>query len=223
MQWFSDWWDTLGLIRQILYCIAIPGTLLLIIQTVLVAIGFGGAGEGVDFTDTSSFDGVPDLSGGFDGDISGAHAGGAGSLDGGNPHDFGALGFFTLQGVVAFLCVFGWSGILFLNAFGNAALSLILAFILGFLAMAGVARIIRLSGRLAQNGTLNMKLLIGEPGVVYIPIPEDKHMRGKVTVQTSERMVECDAISETGSLPINTPVRVTDILAGNVLVVERMD
>ncbi|MCL2076962.1 MAG: NfeD family protein [Oscillospiraceae bacterium] len=214
MEWFSDWWAALDVVRQILYCVAIPATLLLIIQSILIIIGFGGASEGVDFSDTSAFDG-------FDGDV--GEGAGAGNLDGGAPGDFRVMGLFSFQGIVAFFCVFGWSGILFMDAFENVALALLLAFVLGFFAMYGVAKIIRFSGKLTQSGTLNMKTLIGETGTVYISIPEDKTKRGKVTVLMSERQVECDAISESGPLTINTPVRVTDILAGNVLVVEKLD
>jgi membrane protein implicated in regulation of membrane protease activity len=196
MEWFTSWWDGLDLIRQILYLIAIPGTIVLLIQTILVIFGIGGEGAELDMPVEAA-----DL-----------------STTGGS--DFGIMGLFTFQGIVAFFCVFGWSGIVFMNATGIAALSLALAFLLGFAAMFGVAKVIRLMGKLQESGTLNMKLLIGETGVVYIPIPENKTQRGKVTVQLAERLVECDAISETGALATNTPVRVTDIIGGNVLVVE---
>jgi len=199
MDWFSDWWATLELFEQILYCIAIPGTLILIIQTILLIFGIGG--ESADF-DTPGIDAA---------DLSTTGAG-----------DFGLMGLFTFQGIIAFFCVFGWSGIVFMNATGNVAVSLLMGFIFGFGAMFGVSWIIRWSAKLAHSGTLNMNLLIGESGTVYISIPEDKTKRGKVTVQMAERLVECDAVSESGALSVNTPVRVTDILAGNVLVVEEI-
>ncbi|MCL2638681.1 MAG: NfeD family protein [Oscillospiraceae bacterium] len=198
MEWFSEFWGGLDLLRQVLYCIAVPGTLVLIVQTVLMFFGIGGESAefdmGVEAADLTTT--------GADG--------------------FGIMGLFTFQGIIAFFCVFGWSGIVVMNATGIVALSLALAFILGFAAMYGVARVIRAMTKLAVSGTLNMKLLIGETGVVYIPIPEDKSKRGKVNVQLSERIVECEAISETGALATNTPVRVTDIIGGNVLVVEKM-
>jgi membrane-bound ClpP family serine protease len=199
MEWFTNWWNELDLIRQILYCIAIPGTILLVIQTLLIIFGIGG--------ETAEFD-VPEVE--------------AADLTTTGEGDFGLMGLFTLQGVVAFFCVLGWSGIVFLNASGNITVSLLVALAFGLAAMFGVTKIIRLSAKLQHSGNMNMKLLIGETGTVYIPIPEDKSKRGKVNVLLGERSFECDAVSESGALPANAAVRVTDILSGNVLVVEEI-
>ncbi|MCL2018204.1 MAG: NfeD-like protein [Oscillospiraceae bacterium] len=200
MAWFTNWWDELNIVLQILYCIAIPGTLLLIIQTVLLVFGIGG--------ESAEFD-VPEIDAA---DLSTT----------GGPGDFGIAGLFTFQGIVAFFCIFGWSGIVIMNATQNVPLSLISGFILGIGAMFGVAKVIRFTASLAYNGTADIKLLIGESGTVYIPIPEDKSKRGKVNVQMAERMFECEAVSESGPLPTNTPIRVTDIISGNILVVEKI-
>jgi membrane-bound ClpP family serine protease len=198
MNWFTEFWSGLDLLRQVLYCIAVPGTVILIVQTILMFFGIGG--------ESAEFDAPVEAA-----DLTTTGADG-----------FGIMALFTFQGIVAFFCVFGWSGIVVMNATNIVTLSLILAFIFGFAAMFGVAKAIRFMTRLAESGTINMKLLIGESGVVYIPIPEDKSKRGKVNVQLAERIVECEAISEGGALPTNTPVRVTDIIGGNVLVVEKI-
>ena len=200
MTWFTEWWNELDLILQILYCIAIPGTILLILQTILIIFGIGGEGAEFDVPDIEAVD----LS------------------TTGNTGDFGIMGLFSFQGIVAFFCIFGWSGIVVMNATGIIPLSLGLGFVFGFAAMYGVAKVIQLTAKLQHDGTANMKLLIGETGTVYIPIPEDKSKRGKVNVQMAERLFECEAISESGPLATNTPVRVTDILGGNVLVVEKI-
>ncbi|MCL2107847.1 MAG: NfeD family protein [Oscillospiraceae bacterium] len=195
MQWFAEQW-ALGLPWQIFYCIAIPATVILLIQTILLIFGIGGEDD-IDVPDAD----LPDADG-----IS----------------EYGIMGFFSLKSIVAFFCVFGWSGVVFMNALGSVPIAFLLAFLLGVGAMVGVTKVIRASAKLQQSGTLNMKLLIGESGTIYIPIPEDKTKRGKVTVQLAERQVECDAVSESGAMTANTPVRVTDIIAGNVLVVERI-
>jgi len=200
MNGFTEFWGELHLLVQILYFIAIPGTIILIIQTILLVFGIGGEGAEFDVPEVEAAD-LSTTSG---------------------PSDFGLAGLFTFQGIVAFFCVFGWGGIVLMNATGIVQLSLIIGFALGFGAMYGVAKIIRAMVKLTADGTLNMKLLIGETGTVYIPIPEDKSKRGKVTIELSERLVECDAICETGALATNTPVRVTDIIGGNVLVVEKI-
>ena len=57
-----EWWNTLSLATQIFYCIAIPSSLVLLIQTLLTFIGIGGDSD-IDA------DGVDDLGGDIDGDI----------------------------------------------------------------------------------------------------------------------------------------------------------
>lgn len=230
MEWFSNWWQTLNFIEQVLYCIAIPATLILLIQTILLIVGIGGSGEGIDISDTSGLD-TGDF-GGIDGDAFDFDSavgdvdidtGGADGGDGFVPHEMGLLSLFTMQGIVSFFCIFSWSAII-LVAVLNTLFALAIAFVLGFLSMAGVAQIIRLSSKLAQNGTLNMKVLLGETGTVYLPIPANGKGHGKVYVQLSERFIECDALCESEkSLPTNTTIRVVDILAGNVLVVEQLN
>ena len=42
-----DWWNSLSTLAQIFACIAVPATLVLIIQTVLMFIGFGDDADGV--------------------------------------------------------------------------------------------------------------------------------------------------------------------------------
>ena len=47
-----DWWNSLGTAAQIFACVALPATLILLIQTILMFIGIGGEsdgfGDGVD-------------------------------------------------------------------------------------------------------------------------------------------------------------------------------
>lgn len=222
MEWFSAWWDALQISQQVMYCIAVPATLIFVIQTILLIIGFGGAGEGVNFSDTSGIDGL-DVSG-IDGNTD------VGDLsdiidigDGSNPSDFTVLSLFTFQGIVAFFCVFGWIGVICINGGLPLWASVLIAFVCGLAAMIGVSKLIRLSTKLAQNGSIEMKYLLGETGSVYLRIPEDNKGQGKVTITTSERFLEFDAVTDDSEpIPNNAPIRVVDI-RGGVLVVERTD
>ena len=56
-----EWWNSLGITMQVFYCIAIPATLIIVIQTILLMIGIGHGGEGVEFSDTSGIDGLGDV------------------------------------------------------------------------------------------------------------------------------------------------------------------
>lgn len=42
MQWFNEWWATLTLLQQCLAVVAIPATVILVIQTILLLFGLGG-------------------------------------------------------------------------------------------------------------------------------------------------------------------------------------
>ena len=52
----NEWWDGLSLLLKVLYCIAFPSTLILLVQTLLSMFGFHDGGSGHDFSDTSGLD-----------------------------------------------------------------------------------------------------------------------------------------------------------------------
>lgn len=222
MEWLSTWWGGLDIFSQILHCISIPSTLILIIQTILIIAGFGDSGPDTNLSDTSGldlpdggvdFDGGTDLSG-IDGDVSGH--------DVGNPADAGAMHLFTFQGIITFLCVFAWSAILTYMGTNSILLSLLVGFVLGAGAMFGVAKIIQASAKLAQNGNINARNYLGELGTVYLVIPAAEKGRGKVNISLGERYVEFDAITEDADdIPSGTSVRVVDVRSESLLVVER--
>ncbi len=211
-----DWWNSLELAQQIFYCIAIPSTLIIIIQAIMIMVGMGDGGAGVDVSDTSGLDlDIPDISDtpdtGTDIDIT----------DGSNPTDFGVMQIFTIQGIMTFLCVFSWVGIICLSLKLHLALAIIIGLVLGAAAMLGVAKLIQLTARLAQSGNIDLKKLLGEKGSVYIPIPPLGQGQGKVTVTSGERFIELSAVTdEQTTIPTGTAIRVTDI-RGDVLVVEK--
>ncbi len=222
MTWFSDWWNNLQLVEQILYCIAVPASLILIIQTVMMLLGLGEGGEGINPSDTSGLD-MPDVD--FDISVDGGISSDGADLSGhdiSNPSDIADFRLLSVQSVIAFLCIFGWSGI---TAIANGMpewAALVLAAVLGFAAMLLVAKIIQWSSKLAQNGTFNMKNLLGESGTVYIPIPPKGNGSGKINISCGERFMEFDAISnDTEMIATGVPVRVTDIISGSILVVEK--
>ena len=216
------WWDSLDPTVKILYFIAIPSTLVFVIQTVMAFLGGIEGGEGVAYSDTSGLD----LDGGFDGpdlsempdamDIDDVHFG-----DGGNPADFSIMRMFTLQGIITFLMVTGWSAIASISAGAKPSLSIIVGVVLGVVAMYAVAKLIHASRRLTENGTLDVRNAIGANVKVYIPIPEQGHGEGKVTLYVQGRYAECDAVTtEPELLRTGTTVRIVDVRNG-VLVVER--
>ena len=205
------WWETLTQTLRILYCIAIPSTLILILQMILAMLG-GHADAGVEFSDTSGIedlnldldgDGIPDI------DAADFSAGAEGS----NPADFGTFKFLTVQTIVTFLAVFGWVAIICIS-------SGLIGAVCGLVMMLIVAKMVQATAKLAENGTLNLKNAIGENATVYVPIPPKNQGTGKVTMQLQGRFCELEAVNAGEEmLKTGSQVLVSDVV-GDTLVVE---
>lgn len=193
------WWNGMDIVGQILALIAVPSTLVLVVQTVLLLFGIGGEdadADGIDLTGNGEIDTPGD--GGSDG-----------------------LALFSIRGIMAMASVGGWSGLVMHEAGVNIAITILLAGAFGFLALIGVAYLMKLSMKLQDNGTINLGYAIGKVGVVYIPIPESMKGTGKVNITVQERLVEANAVtSASRKLKTGENVRVIGTDETGVLVVE---
>lgn len=210
----TEWWNGLDILMKVLYCIAVPASLILLLQTIMSLMGFGDNGIGLESSDTSGLDLDGDIE--LDADMSELPA----SHDGSNPLDYSTLRLFTVQGLVAFFTVFSWTAIISISSGTHELLGIVIGAILGFAVMVLIAKLIQMSRKLTENGTIDIKNCIGELGTVYIPIPANAAGHGKITLKVQNRFAEFDAITfGCNTLASGSPVRVTDIRA-DVLVVE---
>lgn len=194
-----EWWNTLTSLERFFATVAIPSTLILFLQTIMLVMSFGG--------DLADMDGDVDTSDGFDDDMDDTIA------DGG-------LRLFTVRGFVAFFSVFGWSGIVFLKSEIPPTLSVLFAVILGFLSMAFIAFSLAMFLKLQSNGTVDVENAIGVKGVVYLPIPSERGGVGKITALVSGRLTEFEAVTdEKETIKTQASVTVVAITGGNTLVV----
>lgn len=145
--------------------------------------------------------------GGFD------HDGDAGSFD----HEFSAL---SVRSIIAFFTFFGWTGVMALGNNLNVWLAVLLASLAGMAAMFVVAYMIYKFSQLEQSGTLNLYNALDKAGEVYLTIPAQEKGVGKVHLLVEGRIREIDAITQGESLKTGTPVKVIDIVDGNILKVE---
>lgn len=189
-----NWWNSLIPAQQILALIAIPATLILVVQTVMVLLGFGEGGDGGDV----------DADDVLDGDV-----------------EDGGLGLFSVRGIVAMLCIMGWSGVALLETSLPKTVSILIAFLLGVATLVGMAYLMKLVYRLQSSGNIDIGNAIGKVGQVYIPIPAGGKASGKVTVTVQEKLTEFEAITVGDAvLATGTYVRITAVGDGGVLVVE---
>ena len=197
-----DFWESLVVGQQIFVCIAIPATILLIIQTVMMLVGLGTSDTDLDG------DGVPDEVEAL-GDESDAPD--------------GDLAFFTVRGIISMLCIMGWSGLIFLDPSLSIPLpvGILISFTLGVIALVLVAFAMRGISRLQSSGNLDLRNAIGKVGQVYLTIPGGGKAAGKVNLTVQEQYKEFTAITTSDSdLKTGSYVRVVALSESGVLVVE---
>ena len=211
-----EWWNSLSIISQVFYCIAIPSTLVLLIQTILLFLGLDD-------------DGADDLSGGGDIDVSAdADVDGDGifDVDGGDvPDDISGLAdlkIFTLRGIIAFFVVFGWVGVSMDSMDISYYVTIPVSFACGILMMVAIAFLMRAVMRLRNDGNIENRNAVGKSGTVYLTIPASRGGEGKVQVMIQGSYVERNAVTDEAE-PILTGSEIVVIgVSGNSnLVVKR--
>ena len=128
----------------------------------------------------------------------------------------------TMQGIIAFFSIFGWTGLLFTKGGLPVWAASILAFICGFLGMFLMGLALWGMQKIQSDGTLNIKFALGKTGEVYIPIPGKREGPGKVMVEVQDQLQEFEAVSdEEEKIPTGTHVTVIGITKGTTLIVTK--
>ena len=159
------WWNALTLTAQIYAAIAIPATVIMVVQSILLLLGFGGD------TDLDG-DGVPDLDMDPDG-----------------------IGLISVRGIVAFFSVGGWAGYVAEMGGLPILISVLIALAAGLAALFGVGFLFKAAYKLQGSGNLNIENAVGKTGKVYLPIPPKGEGAGKVNILLQDRLVELDAVN----------------------------
>lgn len=139
-------------------------------------------------------------------------------------YDTHGLRLFTVRGIMAFLMMGSWVGFLLSRAKVPEVIATICAFISGMIALVFIAKIMQLLMGLQEDGTIKVKNTLGQIGQVYIRIPGEEKGRGKVNVTVQEKLCEFEAVTEKSeTIKTGEMVYITDVRAGNVLVVEKVE
>lgn len=210
-----SWWDSLSVAAQVFALIAIPSTLVLVIQTVLMLIGIGienADADGIEL-DNMFADHDTDVDGVFDHDTP------DGDID---PSGLDSLRLFTLRGIIAFLVVFGWVGYVMETANVVLPLTLIVSTVCGFAMMTLLALLIRTIMRLRNDGNIDNRNAVGVSAKVYLTIPAKRNGEGKINVMIQGSFVEREAVTdEPEDIPTGCEVVVTGVSGQTTLVVMR--
>lgn len=194
-----EWWNSMDLVGQIYALIAIPSTLILVIQTLMLIFGFVGDdidADGIDLNDN----GIGDTPG-----------------DGGES----GLALFSVRGLMAMAAIGGWSGLVMHSSGITLPITVLLSLAFGFLTLFGIAYIMKLAVKLQDNGNIDLGSAIGKVGTVYIPIPENMSGAGKVNLTVQERFIEIGAVTTAGrKLATGESIRVIATDETGLVVVE---
>lgn len=202
MAWLINWFEGLTLLQQIFACAALPATVILGIQTVLLVLGLGLGGH----TDADG-DGVCD-----DCDADG-------DFDGPEAEDAAGVRVFSVRGLVAMFSIGGWTGIAAVDMGAGELLASLVAIATGVGALFAVAYIIKALLKLQENGNLDARNAITHTARVYITIPAARRGTGKVMLTVQERLVEMEAVTDYAEdIKTNCMVQVVSV-TDNVLVV----
>jgi membrane protein implicated in regulation of membrane protease activity len=209
----AEWWEALTTLQHIFIYTAVPFTVVLIIQAILTIIGLGGDHD----ASLDSHD-IGDHDTGFDGHADG-HIDGHAEHEAGN-EEVGGFQFFTVRGIVAFFCIFGWTGYALDPSLG-IAVTLLISTAAGLLAMFVIGLMFYAVRRMQSSGNLRYSNAIGRSAEVYIPVPAQRGGRGKVMVEIQERLVEAEAVTDEGEkLKTGETVKVIGNI-GSTLIIKR--
>lgn len=188
----TESWQSLMLIEKIYWCIAIPFSVLFLIQIIMTF--FGGDFDGVEA------DGDADV-----------------SVESDTGIDFQ---FITFKNLVAFFTLFGWTGVACLDGGLSVGKSVIISTLAGLIIMSIMATIIYFMGKLTDDGTLSLTNAIGKIGSVYLTLPANRNGKGQVQIkiqglQTLEAMTDESEDIKTGAV-----IEVVDVLNNEILLVK---
>ena len=207
-----DWWNSLSTAAQIFACVAIPATLVLLIQTIMMFLGLGEDSDG----------GMDDIGDGADTDIGDGDLGDDIDADIYDAAGLDGLRIFTVRGIIAFFVVFGWVGVLMDSSGADLYLTLPIAAVCGFGMMVALAFLFRAVMRLRSDGNIDNRNAIGTAGKVQLTIPPARTGEGKVHLMLQGAYVERSAVTdEEEAIPTGCEIVVVGVSGQTDLVVKR--
>lgn len=187
-----EFFDNLDPLLRAFWYIALPASLIFLVQTVMTFMG-ADASDGVDAD--------------FDSDLSGADA---------------PFQLFSLRNMINFLLGLGWGGVSFYTTISNPALLIVVAVLIGAAFVYLFFLIIKQVQKLAEDNTFKITQTIQKTGTVYLRIPAQKTGSGIVQVSVNGSVHELKAVTDGGEIPSGTMIRVVEILDDHLILVTKL-
>lgn len=187
-----EFFDNLDPLLRAFWYIALPASLIFLVQTVMTFMG-ADASDGVDAD--------------FDSDLSGADA---------------PFQLFSLRNMINFLLGLGWGGVSFYTTISNPALLIIVAVLIGAAFVYLFFLIIKQVQKLAEDNTFKITQTVQKTGTVYLRIPAQKSGSGIVQVSVNGAVHELKAVTDGDEIPSGTMIRVVEILDDHLILVTKL-
>lgn len=190
MEDLSTWWFALNGLEKIYWALAIPSTLLFLIQLVTTFL-------------VGDFDSdVPDADLEVEGD------GGIG------------FQFFTFKNMVAFFMLFSWTGIACLDSGYSMLTTIIVSLLSGLAMMTVMATLFYYLSKLHQSGTLKIDRAVGKIGETYLHIPGKRGGFGKIQLTLQGSVHEFDALTDQEEdIPTGTIIQIIEVIDNSKMLV----
>ena len=189
----SAWWDALSTLEKVHWGIALPSTIIFVIQLIMTLAG----------GDTD------DLDVDHDGDFDGDHGDG--------------MHILSVKSVLAFLMFYGWGGLAAIQKgmlvwWGVSGISLVI----GIIMMLFTAWLFFMLLKLQSSGTMIITNAIGKQGEVYLTIPAKKSGTGKIQIIIQGGYKTLDAVTEdTEDIKTGSFVEVLDVINDTLVVTHK--
>lgn len=185
-----DFFESLNPILKTFWYVAIPSSIIFLVQTIMTFIG------------TDASDGIE---ADFDGNFDGADA---------------PFQLFSFRNLIHFLLGFSWTGISFYSTIENKIVLYLVSLIIGAGFVTLFFIIIKQLRKLSQNNSFKIQNTLNKTADVYLSIPEHKNGKGKVMVSVNGAYHELEAMTEGEKIPTGKTVKIVRIENNNILIVE---
>lgn len=181
-----------GTVMSLYWGLAVGGSLFFILNLIFASLG--GVDNPGEVAEDGTFDSLDHVDTGFE--------------------DFH---FLSLRAVLAFVSVFGWSGVVW-GKYGFWGF--LAAFVFGLIAMSLTAFAIWGMMKLQHSGNVKTDDFVGKTGTVYMQIPGGNG-HGKITVTVGGATREVAAVADE-PLATGTPIKVTAVIDQSLFRVEKI-
>lgn len=131
--------------------------------------------------------------------------------------------FFTFKNVMAFLTLFGWTGIVCLDNGYSTGVAITIATVTGVAMMVLLSLIFLWISKLSESGTLKISNAVGGVGEVYLSVGANRGKIGKITIDVQGSKRELSALTDSDvDLVQGDVIEVVEVVSGEILLIKKL-